>query len=409
MIITHINNTDLPGSRFNGHDLQIELNQMGHTGYQLVAEKLGDHPNTASFVDSAGHSIRQSYIEFERRLSMHSLIYPYGKKIMKMPQFQEADVVHYHLVHNYILSLFDLEEMFELKPSVWTLHDPWVFTGHCIHPMGCNKWKTGCYSCPHLDTVFTMEEDKAFQMWNVKKDLYPKYDVDIVVASKFMLDFVKESPLMSKFERVHLIPFGIKIDQFHSVTSMRDIRASLKIPENHFVIAFRADRSKFKGLNLIKEMLDKLAPSVPVTILTAGENGLLNRFRTKYKVIELGWVTDDEMMAKFYSACDVFLMPSKAEAFGMMAIEAMASSKAVIVCEGTALPDVTFAPECGIVVAQDDAEQLCTAVTELMNNPDECKGRGRQGRKLAEKHYDYKRYVNQMIDLYEEISKRRKR
>lgn len=406
MIITHINNTDLPGSRFNGHDLQIELNEKGHTAYQLVAEKVGTHPNTFSFVNPSMHSVRQSFMNFEKRLSMHGLIYPYGKKIMEMPQFKEADIVHYHLIHNYIISLFDFEEMLAAKPSVWTLHDPWAFTGHCVHPFDCEKWKTGCNNCPYLDTVFSLERDKAYQMWEIKKELFPKYDVDIVVASQFMLNFVKESPLTSHFERVHLIPFGLQLDRFKSAQS--ESRKRWGIPDHHFVLALRADRSKFKGFSFIEKMLEELIPSKPVTILTVGERGLLNRFKSKYKVMDLEWLNDDQLMADFYSACNVFLMPSRAEAFGMMAIEAMASSRPVVVCTGTALPDVTFAPECGVLVEQNNVESFVREVTHLMENPEECKRRGHLGRTLAEKHYNYDRYFNDLMRLYEDIARRKK-
>jgi len=408
MNILHINNTDLPGSRFNGHDLQIDLNKAGHKAYQLVAEKLGNDSNTICFIDSRFFVNRQSYINFEKRLSMHGLIYPYGRKIMSMPQFQQADVVHYHLIHNYIISLFDYKEMVSVKPSVWTIHDPWALTGHCIYPMDCEKWKTGCHTCPYLDTNFPMQHDKASQMWKIKKTVYSELDVDIVVASKYMLDLVKQSPLMSSFERIHLIPFGIKLEKFTLKKSKKEIKKEFGIPEDHFVITFRADRSKFKGLPYIIEMLKRLNPSKPITLLTVGQKGLLNNFKFKFNVIDYDWITDDNLMAKIYHACDVFLMPSTAEAFGLMAIEAMASSRPIVVFDGTSLPDVTFAPDCGIVVKQGDVAGLCEAVERLMANPEECERRGTLGRQLVEKHYSYDQYFNKLLMLYEDVIKRKR-
>ncbi|GBG07998.1 putative glycosyl transferase [Paenibacillus agaridevorans] len=409
MKITHINNTDLPGSRFNGHDLQLDMNQNGHEAYQIVAEKLGHDEHTISLLKSEEHTIRKLFMEFEERLSMHSLIYPYGRKIMELREFREADVVHYHLIHNYLISLFDFEEMTTQKPSVWTLHDPWAFTGHCVYPLGCDKWKSGCHSCPQLDTIFPMKYDKAFQMWEIKKEVYSKLDLDIVVASKFMYDLVKSSPLTSHFERVHLIPFGIKLDKYNSIESKNISRKQWNIPEDHFVIAFRADRSKFKGYSYILEMLDKLVPNRKVTILTVGESGLLNKYKSKYNIIDFDWITDDLHMTQFYAACDVFLMPSTAEAFGLMAIEAMASSRPIIVFPDTSLPEVTFAPECGIVVEKGDTTGFCNVINELMNNPRECERRGRLGRQLAEKNYSYDVYYQKLMDLYKEVSKRKKK
>lgn len=45
MNIIQVSNTDLPGRKFNGHDLQLSLNKLGHTTHQLVLEKLGKEEN----------------------------------------------------------------------------------------------------------------------------------------------------------------------------------------------------------------------------------------------------------------------------------------------------------------------------------------------------------------------------
>lgn len=404
MNIVHVNNIDLPGRRFNGHDLQIELNESGINAKQLVYDKVGDNPNTISFARPFDKNVnRYVYSEFENNLAMQSLAYPFGWDIMLNSGFQQADIVHYHLIHNLGISLFTFEDLVKAKPSVWTLHDPWAFTGHCIHPYDCEKWKTGCIQCPKLDLLFKMKYDKAFQMWKIKRDIYSKLDIDIVVASDFMMKFVKESPLTKHFEKVHFIPFGIDLDLFKDVGETERNKKELGIPLDNFVIAFRAMNVGFKGFEYISEMLEILEPSIPVTILTVNDTGILDAYRDRYNVIELGWVNDDKKMAQIYSATDLFLMPSTAESFGMMAIEAMASSRPIVVFEGTALPNVTFAPECGVAVKMGDSIGLKEVIERLISNPDECKYRGRLGRQLAEENYDHKVYFKRIVKLYDDL------
>jgi len=98
-------------------------------------------------------------------------------------------------------------------------------------------------------------------------------------------------------------------------------------------------------------------------------------------------------------------MPSTAEAFGMMAIEAMACGKPIIVFEGTSLPDVTFAPEVGISVPMRNSKALCKAIEHLLNNPSELKKRGQMGRIKAEEHYDQNIHVQRMVELYKMVAK----
>lgn len=150
-------------------------------------------------------------------------------------------------------------------------------------------------------------------------------------------------------------------------------------------------------------MLDRLNVNKRVALLTVGEAGLLNRYRLKYKVIDFGWLNNEDEIADLYACSDIFLMPSTAEAFGVMAIEAMASSIPVIVMEGTALPDVVNAPQCGIVFSKNNVGDFVSKVEWLINNAEERLNRGKLCRVLAEERYDENQYFDAMLDLYKDI------
>jgi hypothetical protein len=147
---------------------------------------------------------------------------------------------------------------------------------------------------------------------------------------------------------------------------------------------------------------------MPVTILTTGCVSMLESFRDRFHVIDMGWLTNDDRMLEVYRATDIFLMPSRAESFGMMAMEAMACGKPVIVFEGTTLPDVTFAPEGGIAVPQGDVDALTRELEGLIFHIEKRLKLGAQARKIAEQHYDKDVYVSKMIDLYKEVIEKRK-
>ncbi|QQZ62204.1 glycosyltransferase [Paenibacillus sonchi] len=382
MNILQINNCDLVGRRFNGHDLQVSLNEQGHNAYQIVLEKSGKESTTIPLLSNSELFVRSRLKNLEYLLSMNSLIYPFGKLLSEHSIFQKADIAHYHLIHNHFLSILDFPQLTSNKPSVWTVHDPWIITGHCIHPCECSGWMNGCHNCPKVeDPTFPMQVDKASQMWNIKKDVYQNLKVDIVVASDFMEKYITESPLTSHFNRVHKIPFGIKVEQFQ-LSDKWEVRSSWSIPESNFVISFRAEPNEVKGLKFIIEMLDELDGSLPVTILTLGHEPLPAYLIGKFQVIELGWENDQELLCDFYAASDVFLMPSLAESFGLMAVEAMAAGCPVIVFDNTVLVEITHAPECGIAVPYKNADALKFEVCRLMHSPDECKWRGKKGRNL---------------------------
>ncbi len=407
MDIVQVSNTDLMGRRFNGHDLQLTLNQLGHTIYQFVMEKLGDEPTTLQIAHQDEMFVRSMMRKLEYELSTNSILFPFGRFLAEHPQFREADLVHYHLIHNHFLSIYDFPKLTSSIPSVWTVHDPWIVTGHCVHPRNCMGWKSGCEKCPMLDdAAFPMQVDKAAQMWKLKRQTYKEVDIDIVVSTQFMEDYIRNSPLTSHFTHIHRIPFGIKVEDFQQ-SSKKQTRSRLGLEDHYFVIAFRADANEIKGQKYIIEMLDRLKTDIPVALLTIGLDSLPSHVKENFPVIELGWLHDPITISDFYTAADVFLMPSLAESFGLMAIEAMASGCPIIVFEDTVLPEITFAPECGLAVPYKNSEKLRETVERLIRSPDECRLRGERGRELAKKHYQYAEYVNRHIQLYQEVINRK--
>ena len=74
-----------------------------------------------------------------------------GTDITTFPEFKEADIIHLHWINQGMLSLKNLERIFESgKPVVWTMHDLWPATGICHHPRECDHYHTHCHNCPLL-------------------------------------------------------------------------------------------------------------------------------------------------------------------------------------------------------------------------------------------------------------------
>src|ERR1035437_5121473 len=181
MKVLHVTDEDLPARRFNGYDLLDDLASRGVQGKQAVLRKSSDNPDVVSlFAGRWDEDLQLRLQEVERRHSINNLLFPWGRLLERTKEFRDADVVHYHLIHNQVISLYDLKWLFGLKPSVWTFHDPWPLTGHCVHPMECEGWLSGCEPCPFLDRLFPLAHDKADQMWRAKKRLFSEIDLDVV-------------------------------------------------------------------------------------------------------------------------------------------------------------------------------------------------------------------------------------
>jgi glycosyltransferase involved in cell wall biosynthesis len=98
---------------------------------------------------------------------------------------------------------------------------------------------------------------------------------------------------------------------------------------------------------------------------------------------------------------DFFLMPSRAEAFGMMAIEAMLAGAVPVVTYGTALPELVAAPVYGIATEHSD-DGLTAALLSAIHNADYW-ARGREERKqFARNNYSLGSFASNIAGVYRE-------
>lgn len=407
MRVLQINSSDVVGGRFNGFDIRDRLRDEGIESKHLVWTKLSSDPTSKAFLDWPGSRILNRAVgRAERQLSIHSRLQIQSFAVPLEREFREADVVHYHIVHDGFFSLDALPFLTRLKPSVWTWHDPWMMTGHCIYPLTCERWLKGCGSCPFLDLPFPMKVDKTQQQFDWKRRLVRKCDAEIVVASQYMRDLASRSPI-AEGKRIHVIPFGIDLDRFN-LDDNEGARRRIGVLPGRIVIGCRAfSNSPFKGFEHFREALRMLGKlGVPLAILTTHDKGQLDEFIGTHQVIDLGWVNDERLMVDAFMATDLFVMPSTAEAFGMMAIEAMACGKPIIVFDGTSLPEVTDAPRIGVVVPAGDTSSLTEAMRRLIESPDERHRRGAAGRIFAEDRYSDRLFSSRLAALYRDVAKR---
>jgi glycosyltransferase involved in cell wall biosynthesis len=85
----------------------------------------------------------------------------------------------------------------------------------------------------------------------------------------------------------------------------------------------------------------------------------------------------------------VFCMPSKMEASGVVFLEAMAAGLPVIALRLGAAPDFVIDGETGITVRPDDVAVLADAMCRLLDDPEECRRLGENGRRLVMEKYTW--------------------
>lgn len=401
MKILEMNFSDLVGHIFNGYDLLLDLRRRGIEANQIVLDKRSDCDSVKSL--SKDLILHSQIREFEKLYSISNLLFPYGEEIINSFEFQTADLVHYHILHNGMVSLLDYPRLMNSKKTVWTIHDPWIITGNCVHPLICESWKKGCGNCRRTNEIyFEMSSDNTDFMWKLKQFIFSQLNPYIVVASKFMEKYLNESPITQHFSKIQIIPFGIKTEKYFDISQKRK-RYPRESNTDKIVVGFRADNAVIKGSKYIYEALRKLDSGDRIELLCVGNESLPENIKASYHTTELGWVDNESEIIRFFQACDIFLMPSLAESFGVMAIEAMAAGCTVISFQGTVLEEITNAPDCGIAVEYLSSDAIANAIVHLLKHPEEIILRGEKGHEYVKAKYSFETYVDRHIELYQKI------
>ncbi|WP_423391151.1 glycosyltransferase [Burkholderia sp. LMG 32019] len=398
--VLNISKHDATGRRFNNLDARP-----GFLAHDWDAKFACWTPRTESeeYVQQAGSSLTRNMTpllsKLGRRTGNLNGYYRNASSITNLDFYREADLLHFHIVHEEFLSVRDWVEIAADKPLVWTWHDPYMLSGHCIYSLDCNGFESGCIRCPNLNYHFPIKRDRSARNLEEKLAAVKKLDPMVILASEYMRELVARSVYENQI-RVRVVPFGVEMG---SGLSQADAKRALGIPEGNIVVGFRAVYSEYKGMTLILAALRRLSaryPGLPITIIAFQETGCCRGLSSRYQIIDTGWIKDAEI-ATYYSAMDYFFMPSKAEAFGLMAIEAMAAGATPIVTVGTALPALVGAPIYGLCSEHSDDAYADVVETAVLRADRNAEGRAAR-QQFARDHYSMDVFCKELSGIYDE-------
>ncbi|MEY2402359.1 MAG: hypothetical protein QOJ08_2470, partial [Ilumatobacteraceae bacterium] len=111
---------------------------------------------------------------------------------------------------------------------------------------------------------------------------------------------------------------------------------------------------------------------------------------------------DPETARARIASCDIFVLPSLDEPFGMVVIEAMAAGRPVIVTRSCLLSSIVESSGSGLVVEPDDVAALMAAIDDLAGNATRRSEMGRLGRALVERQFGMTSIGDRLEGVYAE-------
>jgi glycosyltransferase involved in cell wall biosynthesis len=393
--VLHISESDAAGGAARtAHKVHRGLNATGHTSRMLVGRKVTAASDTRSIKRSgAWRAADRAFGEVLGRLDLQYVFYPSSFGLIRDPWFREADLVQLHNLHGSYFSHTALPLLTARRPTVWLLQDQWAYTGHVAYSFDCERWRHGCGSCPYLDEYPRLGRDTTALLWRVKRAVYERSRLTIIVPSRWMLELAKASPLLSHFP-MHRIPHGVETAVFRPLPR-DEARRRLGLPESRRVVLFSASdvNEPRKGLHLLLDALARLDDPPLLALAGAGE------VRADVETVRLGLLTDDETLASAYAAADVLAVPTVADALTQTAIESIACGTPCVAFDRGGVTDVVTA-ETGYQARFGDVDDLARGLRTVLDNRD---GFARRCRAVAEEEYSAELQVRRYVELYERV------
>jgi glycosyltransferase involved in cell wall biosynthesis len=202
--------------------------------------------------------------------------------------------------------------------------------------------------------------------------------------------------------KVFQFPFGIDTEVFRPKPEL-DARAILGIDNDTFVVAARSTDDERKGFKELVQAIEQVRKTGRrILLLCIQKQGLVAKYSREVESIELPWTNDLNNLGTFYQASDLFAMPSSAESFGMMALEAMSSGVPVITVGKTAASEVAECPELEVYL-DDLVGQIANRITWAIDNKAQLKELGVRARSRAVVKFSLGDYLGNLKNMYEQV------
>lgn len=292
------------------------------------------------------------------------------------------------------------EEIEEFKPDVIHAGHIWVITS-----IAC-KYEVPVIVTSHGTDIIGIQKGDRYRkqaeyvVERAKKIIAVSQDNDKLIKENF--PNVKPEIIQAGYD-----PKVFNIQQYDK----KEILSKYGIEyQEQKIVLFAGRLSYLKGVDILLNAA-KIYEKENIITVIAGNGALRKELKKLAKDLELKSVhfighRSQGTLKKLYNIADVFAMPSRMEAFGLVAIEALACGTPVVCSETGGMKDY-ITPKVGRLIKSEDFEELSKALIDVINNPEEYNRTELE--KYVKENFSQEKLMNKLVQIYnEEIDKKLK-
>lgn len=278
-------------------------------------------------------------------------------KLIKYIEEFKPDVINLHNLHGYYLNVPMLLRYLATTniKCVFTLHDCWLFTGHCanFYYNQCEGYKADCSKCKFKNIY-----PKSILCNNSAKNLRLKKELldgiknkSFICPSNWLKNFTKQSIL--KDEKVDVVYNAIDFSVFN--LDAKNYFDKSKLPAKKYIICVANYWTESKGLNKVIESSKVLDDEYKIVMIGyLKDKSVLND-----NIVYVEHTNNTRELAFYYANAEVFYNPTLEDNFPTVNIESLACGTSVVLFKDCSGGEEIINSTNGIVLDKNDSNNFC--------------------------------------------------
>ena len=284
-------------------------------------------------------------------------------RLISVIKKEQPDLVHLHCINGYFVNVYRLIRWLKNSgiKTVLTLHAELMHTANCGYALDCDRWKTGCGSCPRLraETGSLFLDGTARSFEKMRKAFAGFKTLKIIAVSDWIAGRAKESPILADFP-ISTLYNGIRTECF---TPQPDPELEARLrqqwgldPDRPMVLHVTPSFfNPVKGGEYFEALARQLPPEYQCVVIgSAAED--------RGPITFIPFVSNQTELAAFYRMAKVMVITSKCDNYPTVCLEANCCGTPVAGFDVGGIRETIFA-HMGRTVPFGDLDALAKAVT----------------------------------------------
>jgi len=329
------------------------------------------------------------------------------KNIIKFTKDFLPDIISVHNIHGGYFKTSLLKEISEIAPVVWTLHDMWAFTANAAYTFGDESWKNfkaGKNEKKYFPQIGLQTGDWLLRR---KKDIYSKSNLTIVTPSHWLTDMAKQSPIF-KDKEIVTIHNGIDLNVFYP-RNKKVIRERLGIKNGEKAVVFIAEKmssSIRKGskdlVNILKILNKDINNKIHLISVGQSNPGFLGNCKN-FILHETGYIYEQEKLAEFLSAGDVFVLPTRDDNLPTTLIEASACGIPSVAYDVGGCKEIVEDGKNGYIIKPFNSNAFAEKIRNIIEDEEQWSNLSGNSKQIAAEKFDVKLMAKNYYSLFETL------